>query len=130
MKKDNAFLLVGLTILFVGFILGMIVGRSIVKDPVVIQVPESSPPITFPPETDPYPATAESTGQTDGRININTASVEVLDTLPGIGPTIAVRIVEYRQEHGPFQKIVELTLVEGIGTAKLNQIYNLVKLED
>lgn len=130
MKKDNAFLLVGLTILFVGFILGMIVGRSIVKDPVVIQVPESSPPITFPPETDPHPATAESTGQTDGRININTASVEVLDTLPGIGPTIAVRIVEYRQEHGPFQKIVELTLVEGIGTAKLNQIYNLVKLED
>jgi competence protein ComEA len=130
MKKDNAFLLVGLTILFVGFILGMIVGRSIVNDPVVIQVPESAPPITFPPETDEATPGQETQPSSDGKININTASAEMLDSLPGIGPTIAQRIVEYRQDHGPFQKIVELTLVEGIGSAKLNQIYNLVKLED
>jgi len=48
-------------------------------------------------------------------ININTASVKELDTLPGIGAKTAALIVEYRQKNGPFKKIEELMNVRGMG---------------
>ena len=59
-------------------------------------------------------------GQTDqasGKllINVNTASVDELVLLPGIGPATAKRIVEYREEHGPFRRIEDLMNVRGIG---------------
>ncbi len=57
-----------------------------------------------------------------GPININTASVEELDTLPGIGPSIAQRIVEDRMAHGPFKTPEDLKRVRGIGDALFNQI--------
>ena len=55
----------------------------------------------------------------DGRININRASAAELEALRGIGPTLARRIVEYRQEHGPFAAVEDLVRVRGIGAAKL-----------
>jgi competence protein ComEA len=48
-------------------------------------------------------------------ININTASAEELDTLPGVGPTIAQKIIEYRELNGPFLSIEDITNVPGIG---------------
>lgn len=48
-------------------------------------------------------------------INLNTATPAQLDTLPGIGPKVAGRIVEYRQKNGGFKKIEELMNVQGIG---------------
>ena len=63
-------------------------------------------------------------------ININTASENILDTLPGIGPVLARRIVEYREEHGPFENTTDLTLVEGIGAEKLIAILDLITVED
>jgi competence protein ComEA len=48
-------------------------------------------------------------------VNINTASVRELETLPGIGAKTAERIVDYRQKNGPFKKIEELMNVQGIG---------------
>lgn len=50
-----------------------------------------------------------------GPININTASQEDLETLPGIGPSKAAAIIEYRQQHGPFARIEDLQEVKGIG---------------
>ena len=48
-------------------------------------------------------------------VNINTASASEFEALPGIGPKMAARIVEYRQKNGPFKKIEELMNVQGIG---------------
>ncbi len=55
-----------------------------------------------------------------GRIDINRASAAELEALRGIGPTLARRIVEYRQEHGPFASVEDLVRVRGIGAAKLH----------
>lgn len=54
---------------------------------------------------------------TDGLININSATVEELDTLPRIGPATAQRIIDYRTENGPFASIEDLQNVKGIGAA-------------
>ena len=58
-------------------------------------------------------------GGASGTININTASASDLEKLPGIGPSLAQRIVEYRDSHGPFATVDALTDVPGIGRAKL-----------
>ena len=58
----------------------------------------------------------------EGKININLADAETLDTLPGIGEQLAQRIVEYRSYNGPFSKIEDLMLVSGIGEAKFREL--------
>lgn len=60
------------------------------------------------------------------RIPLNSATAAELDLLPGIGPSLANAIVEYRQAEGPFQTVDELLEVPGIGPAKLAAIRDLV----
>jgi len=64
------------------------------------------------------------------KINLNRAEVWLLEALPGIGETLAQRIVDYRRQNGPFQNINELIKVEGIGTATYEQIKHLVTVAD
>ncbi|MBI2333749.1 MAG: ComEA family DNA-binding protein [Chloroflexi bacterium] len=72
-------------------------------------------------------ATEEPSSQNSQElININTASLEELDSLPGIGPTIAQRIIDYRDENGPFQTIEDLMNVSGIGPSTFDQIKDLI----
>jgi competence protein ComEA len=61
-------------------------------------------------------------GTQGGLVNINSATVEQLDSLPGIGPAIAQRIIDYRTEHGGFRSIDELMDVPGIGPAKFAEL--------
>ena len=60
------------------------------------------------------------------KININTATQTELETLPGIGPSTSLKIVNYRQEHGKFQSIEDIKEVSGIGDAKYENIKNLI----
>lgn len=63
------------------------------------------------------------------RINLNTATVAQLDTLPGIGPVIAQRIIDYRETVGRFDSIEMITEVSGIGEATFAQIKDLIVVE-
>lgn len=65
----------------------------------------------------------------DGKININTATAEVLTYLPGIGEVLAKRIVEYREENGLFTQATDLLNVKGIGKGKLNKMIDYIALE-
>ena len=60
------------------------------------------------------------------RIDINSASIEELDLLPGIGPALGQRIIQYRSEHGPFSRIEDITSVSGIGPRTLEKLRPLV----
>ena len=71
----------------------------------------------------PGPAMAAGKPAPTAKVNINTASVEQLTTLPGVGPKLAARIVEYRQKSGTFRSPQELMNVRGVGEK------NFAKLE-
>lgn len=62
-------------------------------------------------------------------MNINTATQNELENLPGIGPSIASRIIEYRDQNGKFSKVEDLQNVKGIGDAKFNNIKEYVMVQ-
>ncbi|MFB3902278.1 MAG: ComEA family DNA-binding protein [Acidobacteriota bacterium] len=57
-------------------------------------------------------------GEVPAKVDINTATIAELDTLPGIGPAIAARIIDFRSRHGPFRRVEDLMNVRGIGEKK------------
>mgnify|MGYP001558590224 FL=1 len=65
-----------------------------------------------------------------GKVNINTASVDQLTTLPGVGPKLAARIVEYRQKSGAFKSAQELMNVQGIGEKNFQSIQSYLTVGD
>jgi competence protein ComEA len=81
------------------------------------------PPVSMKGTIQPVHATAggttSGTAKAGGKVNLNTATANELDGLDGIGPTLAARILEYRQTHGPFKSVQDLTKVKGIGTSTL-----------
>ena len=72
---------------------------------------------------------AAEDGSAKPKVNVNFATVEELQTLPKIGPTMARRIVEYRSQHGPFQSLKDLANVQGIGTKTLMALDSLVVIQ-
>lgn len=69
-------------------------------------------------------ATSGSDGS--GKVNLNTATAAELETLPGIGPALAQRIVAHREQRGPFRTVKDLLKVSGIGPKKFEGLEDLV----
>ena len=65
-------------------------------------------------------------GSPSAPLDLNTATAEQLDVLPGIGPTTAEKIIAFRQEHGAFHSLAELDAVPGIGASRIAQLKGLV----
>lgn len=62
------------------------------------------------------------------KVNINSATQTELETLPGIGPSTALKIINYRKEKGKFNKIEDIKNVNGIGESKFNKIKEFIKI--
>jgi competence protein ComEA len=82
------------------------------------RVPVAAPGVGVAPSGDPPAA--------QGPVHLNTATLDQLDALPGIGPVTAQKILDYRQEHGPFVSVDDLDAVPGIGPARMEQLRELV----
>lgn len=142
MKKESAHALVTLTLVFAALVVGMLLGRSMQSGDVTMYL--SAEATTRPTVTGSHPASSQPTQAAEqitpthsdkqtvmGRkMNINTATAEELDALPGIGPVIAQRIVDYRRANGTFKDVSELIYVSGVGEKKLDAIIELITVED
>jgi len=92
-------------------------------------VPPAGVNTQAPAEVPEQPVQQEATGEPrggDGRININLASQSELTDLPGIGSVLASRIVDYRRQHGDFQRIEDIRNVSGIGEKRFEAIQDKI----
>ena len=124
MKNKVSVLLAVVTALFVGFTLGLFVGRNTGSGTVTLAV---SPQMQTAPTTAATAAAETEPEETVSfPVNINTADADTLTALPGIGQVLAERIVAYRRQNGSFRAIEEITKVEGIGEKKAEAILDLI----
>lgn len=105
---------------------------AVLEDGQKVQVPVRGEPDQAEAPTDGGgPVAGSATGGTrsgsgGGKVNLNTAGVEELGTLPRVGPVLAQRIVDWRQQHGRFKAVQELDAVDGIGPKLLAALLPLV----
>jgi competence protein ComEA len=93
------------------------------------KVGETPPPAAASPDVSTSPPTSDilaNSGPGNGLIDLNTAPVDALTTLPGIGPARAQAIVDYREKNGPFVSVDQVMEVSGIGPATYESIRDLV----
>ena len=73
--------------------------------------------------------TAGQSQRTQGKLDLNRATAEQLQRLPGIGPVLAQRVIEQRTTHGPFHTVDDLRDVKGIGKKRMDQLRPLIMVD-
>lgn len=119
MKKGTISLLL-VTAAFICIMTGVLIGRHTSGNFYSANKPSAGQ------EDIPSETNAEATD--GGKLNINTATAAELTDLPGIGDTIAGRIIDYRNENGLFRAVDDLALVEGIGEKKIDAIREYITI--
>ena len=114
--KKQGWILIAITGAFFCLLLGVFFGRTSNKSYIKL---ENTPTIQSEPAESQEPATL-------GKINVNTATLEQLQLLPGIGEALAQRIINYRNEKGLFSTAQDLMNVSGIGEKKFGSIKDYV----
>ena len=120
MKKSAILILLCVSLVFIAFVSGVYVGRNFPYGDTLVRDEESVS--TTAPSSQPTSTNTTSTTNPRYPININTATAEALDLLPGIGPVLAKAIIDYRTEYGPFSTPEDLLNVDGIGPKILAKI--------
>jgi len=101
--------------------------RRAERDGVNLAAPVSDGQQVLVPSRGPAGAAAGGGGAAPaGPVSLSAATAEQLDTLPGIGPVTAQKIVQYRTEHGAFHSVDELDAIPGIGPARISELQGLV----
>lgn len=108
--------------IFASFLLGMFVGRRTGGEILYIEQEQSAASQAFSTEASSAGMDVSVSTESGERVNVNTAGVEELSQLPGIGEILAQRIVDYREANGPFRCLDELCDVEGIGEKRVENL--------
>ena len=118
MKNTPFSILACVCLVLCAFLCGLYLGRGIDRNDIRTEVLFTEPSI--PDSTD------QASAPTSGKININTADLEMLMTLEGIGETYAQRIIDYRNTHGAFTTIADIVNVPGIGAKRFESIIDKI----
>ena len=130
--KKPVNILVTVTCVFAAFLGGFHIGRCLNRAPVQIhQLPEPAAEDALPaaPQAEKITPVQEQSPAAPKALDINAATAEDFDALPGIGLVLAQRIVAFREELGGFRAVEELLQVNGIGEAKLAELLDLITVE-